>query len=165
MDKYFHPTLHNGCNYLWVLELKLKHITKRGCRSINIQYPYRTKPLFQLKFSSTPRTPVIYQSVQPNTHLYSLWPHSQPSFDSLKTDTAVHWTRINKKISYNFKRYTNYYKKVSCLYVYNAPQFYSVLWKCLFYIEYSVLKDLYIQNVYNDLFILILLHLKSFYFI
>ena len=31
--------------------------------------------------------------------------------------------------------------KFSWLYVYNAPQFYSVLWKCLFDIEYSVLKN------------------------
>ena len=26
----FHPTLHNGCNYLFILRLKLIHVSKRG---------------------------------------------------------------------------------------------------------------------------------------
>ena len=30
MDKQFHPTLHNGCNYLSTLGLKLNHVSKRG---------------------------------------------------------------------------------------------------------------------------------------
>ena len=30
MGKKFHPTLHNGCNYLSMLGLKLIHISKRG---------------------------------------------------------------------------------------------------------------------------------------
>ena len=32
MDKYFHPTLYNGCNYLSMLGLKLIHVRKRGHR-------------------------------------------------------------------------------------------------------------------------------------
>ena len=32
MDKYFHPTLYNGCDYLPVLGLKLNHVGKRGPR-------------------------------------------------------------------------------------------------------------------------------------
>ena len=30
MDKWFHPTHHNGCNYLSLLGLKLIHVSKRG---------------------------------------------------------------------------------------------------------------------------------------
>ena len=30
MDKWFHPTLYNGCNYLSMLGLKLNHVSKRG---------------------------------------------------------------------------------------------------------------------------------------
>ena len=30
MDKLFHPTLYNGCNYLSMLGLKLNHVSKRG---------------------------------------------------------------------------------------------------------------------------------------
>ena len=32
MDKQFHPTLYNGCNYLSNLGLKLIHVSKRGRR-------------------------------------------------------------------------------------------------------------------------------------
>ena len=32
MEKWFHPTLYNGCNYLSVLGLKLYHVRKRGPR-------------------------------------------------------------------------------------------------------------------------------------
>ena len=32
MDKYFHPTHYNGCNYLSMLGLKLNHVSKRGHR-------------------------------------------------------------------------------------------------------------------------------------
>ena len=32
MDKQFHPTLYNGCNYLSMLGLKLNHVSKRGHR-------------------------------------------------------------------------------------------------------------------------------------
>ena len=34
MDKSFHPTVHNGCNYLSILGLKLNHVSKRGHRKI-----------------------------------------------------------------------------------------------------------------------------------
>ena len=30
MDKLFHPTYHNGCNYLSMLGLKLNHVSKSG---------------------------------------------------------------------------------------------------------------------------------------
>ena len=30
MDKHFHPTLHNGCNYLFLQGLKLIHVSKRA---------------------------------------------------------------------------------------------------------------------------------------
>ena len=30
MDKLFHPTLHNGCDYISMLGLKLTHVSKRG---------------------------------------------------------------------------------------------------------------------------------------
>ena len=30
MDKYFHPTLYNGCSYLSMLWLKLNHVSKKG---------------------------------------------------------------------------------------------------------------------------------------
>ena len=30
MDKWFHPTQYNGCNYLSMLRLKLIHVSKRG---------------------------------------------------------------------------------------------------------------------------------------
>ena len=30
MDKQFHPTFYNGCNYLSMLGLKLNHVSKRG---------------------------------------------------------------------------------------------------------------------------------------
>ena len=30
MDKWFHSTLYNGCNYLSMLGLKLNHVSKRG---------------------------------------------------------------------------------------------------------------------------------------
>ena len=30
MDKYFHPTLYNGCKYLFMLGLKSTHVSKRG---------------------------------------------------------------------------------------------------------------------------------------
>ena len=33
MDKYFHPTLYNGCNYLSMLGLKLNHVSKWGSKS------------------------------------------------------------------------------------------------------------------------------------
>ena len=32
MDKYFHPTHYNGCDYLSMLGLKLNHVSKRGHR-------------------------------------------------------------------------------------------------------------------------------------
>ena len=32
MDKWFHPTLYNGCNYLSILCLKLNHVSKRNPR-------------------------------------------------------------------------------------------------------------------------------------
>ena len=32
MDKWFHTTLYNGCNYLSMLGLKLNHVSKRGRR-------------------------------------------------------------------------------------------------------------------------------------
>ena len=32
MDKWFHSTLYNGCNYLSVLGIKLIHVSKRGPR-------------------------------------------------------------------------------------------------------------------------------------
>ena len=31
-DRWFHPTLYNGCNYLSMLGLKLNHVSKRGPR-------------------------------------------------------------------------------------------------------------------------------------
>ena len=30
MDKQFHPTLYQACNYLYMLGLKLNHVSKRG---------------------------------------------------------------------------------------------------------------------------------------
>ena len=30
MDNKFHPTFHNGCNYLSIMELKFNHVSKRG---------------------------------------------------------------------------------------------------------------------------------------
>ena len=30
MDKYFHPILYNGCDYISMLGLKLNHVSKRG---------------------------------------------------------------------------------------------------------------------------------------
>ena len=44
MDKQFHPTFYNGCNYLSMLGLKLNHVSKRGPRpqclkSVNVQSP------------------------------------------------------------------------------------------------------------------------------
>ena len=36
MDKYFHPTRYNCCNYLSVLELKLNHVTKRSSVSTRV---------------------------------------------------------------------------------------------------------------------------------
>ena len=33
MDKYFHPTLYNGCKYLSIPELKLNYVSKRGPRT------------------------------------------------------------------------------------------------------------------------------------
>ena len=33
MDKWFHPILYYGCNYLSMLGLKLNHVSKRGPRS------------------------------------------------------------------------------------------------------------------------------------
>ena len=30
MDKWFHPTVYNGCNYLSMLGLKLNHVSKSG---------------------------------------------------------------------------------------------------------------------------------------
>ena len=30
MDKKYHPTPYNGCNYLSILELKSIHVSKRG---------------------------------------------------------------------------------------------------------------------------------------
>ena len=30
LDKYFHPALYDGCNYLSILELQLNHVRKRG---------------------------------------------------------------------------------------------------------------------------------------
>ena len=33
MDKLFHPTLYNGCNYIYMLGLKLNHVNKRGPRN------------------------------------------------------------------------------------------------------------------------------------
>ena len=30
MDKQFHPTLYNGCNYLSMLGIKLNHASERG---------------------------------------------------------------------------------------------------------------------------------------
>ena len=33
MDKWFHPTVYNGCDYLSMLGLKLNHVSKRGPRS------------------------------------------------------------------------------------------------------------------------------------
>ena len=34
MDKYFHPTLYNGCNYLSMMVLKLNRVSKRGPRTL-----------------------------------------------------------------------------------------------------------------------------------
>ena len=34
MDKQFHPTHYNGCNYLSMLGLKLNHVSKRGPRLV-----------------------------------------------------------------------------------------------------------------------------------
>ena len=36
MDKYFHPTVYNGCNYLSMLEWKLNHVCKGGARLVYI---------------------------------------------------------------------------------------------------------------------------------
>ena len=36
MDKWFHPTLYNGRNYLSMLGLKLKHVSKRGPRAHHV---------------------------------------------------------------------------------------------------------------------------------
>ena len=30
MDKWFHPTIYNGCNYLSLLQLELIHVSKKG---------------------------------------------------------------------------------------------------------------------------------------
>ena len=35
MDKWFHSTHYNGCNYLFMLGYKLTHVRKRGTRWIN----------------------------------------------------------------------------------------------------------------------------------
>ena len=39
MDKQFHPTFYNGCNYLSMLGLKLNHVSKRGpkCQQTNLE--------------------------------------------------------------------------------------------------------------------------------
>ena len=36
MDKLFHPTHYNGCNYLSMLGLKSNHVSKRGHRKIGL---------------------------------------------------------------------------------------------------------------------------------
>ena len=38
IDKQFHPTEHNGCNYLSMLGLKLPHVSKRGTREVSQYY-------------------------------------------------------------------------------------------------------------------------------
>ena len=42
MDKYFHPTSYDGCNYLSMLRLKLTHGSKRGPR--NLAHSQRLSP-------------------------------------------------------------------------------------------------------------------------
>ena len=45
IDKAFHPTLYNGCNYLFMLGLKVIHISKRwwqdhpACHDADLPYP------------------------------------------------------------------------------------------------------------------------------
>ena len=48
MDKEFHPTLYNGCNYLSMVGLDLNHVSKRGPNVFwdIITHPY---PNFKLK--------------------------------------------------------------------------------------------------------------------
>ena len=38
MDKWFHPTLYNGCDYLSMLGLKLIHVSKRGLRKTHFEF-------------------------------------------------------------------------------------------------------------------------------
>ena len=41
MDKWFHPILYNGCNYLSMLGLKLNHVSKRGYWCLMLQLNYK----------------------------------------------------------------------------------------------------------------------------
>ena len=40
MDKKFHPTVYDGCNYLPMLGLKINHVSKRGPWGSIIGHPY-----------------------------------------------------------------------------------------------------------------------------
>ena len=50
MDEWFHPTLYNECNYLWMLGLKLIRVSKRGHWFWKIVYVQR----FSIIFISNP---------------------------------------------------------------------------------------------------------------
>ena len=54
MDKNFHPTLHNVCNYLSVVGLKLNHIRRRGPSCLNLIVDGQRNTSQKIDFASSP---------------------------------------------------------------------------------------------------------------
>ena len=59
MDKLFHPTLYNGCNYLSMLGLKVNHVSKRG----HWGNPYTGKTESRLYVETEPTVPLLLTDI------------------------------------------------------------------------------------------------------
>ena len=85
MDKLFHPTLNNGCNYLSMLGLKLNHDRKRGpwdpkLRILSKTYAQDLYCEFRWVLTIYPFTWGTWAN---EWHLYSWWRNQMKTFSAL----------------------------------------------------------------------------------
>ena len=74
MDKLFHPTLYQACNYLSMLGLKLNHVSKRGHWSCATSWsfarlPYMSLPMGQKLFKLV----TFWVWTLRNTYFWNIW--------------------------------------------------------------------------------------------
>ena len=82
MDKLFHPTHYNGCDYLSMLGLKLNHVRKRGHRSPEAPFTTRIN-LF-----------IILAWMRNYLH-WKVWDEFTSTFPSFNGSTVELWEWIN----------------------------------------------------------------------
>ena len=70
MDKYFHPTLYNVCNYVSMLGLKVNHVRKRDPRYTRSVYLIKCLSLiWWISTNSTMSLARIFETLVPIQHL------------------------------------------------------------------------------------------------